>query len=66
MLLADILGVWNCGNHSKLTLMLSRYFHSWVHVPSYQLVNLVPCELTLSSLRGLKGKETQSSRERSD
>lgn len=66
MHLADIFGFWSCGNHSRLTLMVSRYFPSWVHVPSYQLVNLVPCELTLSSLRGLKGKETQSSGERSD
>lgn len=45
--------------------MVSRYFPSWIHVPSYQLVNLVPCELTLSSLRGLTGKETKPSGERS-
>lgn len=54
MLLADTLVFLffsrNCGNHSRLTLMVSRYFPSWVHAPSYQSVNLAHCELTLSSL----------------
>lgn len=53
MCLANTLSLGNCGNSSKLTLMVSRYPPSWVHVPSYQLVNLVPCELTLSPPSGV-------------
>ncbi|KAG7490679.1 hypothetical protein JOB18_040267 [Solea senegalensis] len=56
-----------CGNHSELTLMVPEIFPPRrVHLPSYQSVNLVPCELTMSSLCGLKEKKPDPPGDRSN